>query len=485
MKKWLSECQCRHKGMSQLPTRILDVGANHFGRSIKLRIRTKSPYPENADYVALSYCWGGSQPIVATIASLPKLEAGISIEELPQTIRDAVEVTRKLGFRFLWVDSLCIIQDSESDKAFEISQMGSVYTNAFVTLAASSAHSVTEGFLRSSVSLDYSTVPISIASRFRASRTGKLSICKKEIKKGKLPLDQRGWSFQEFVLSPRIIQFWNGDLVWTCNEDKMRRVQGLAFDYDVPIRYGNTELNNLRLEIHANSMLGDVDRCTNWTRIVCDYTARKLSDKNDRLNAIAGVATRLETKWGDEYLYGLWKSKMIRQLTWVIAANYGLEQRPLERSMVAPSWSWASVNSRVDYSRFGLTQDAISLGMDLSSNYPHGEHSRRLRLSARLLQKLKLVADTRYTYYFHTDVESDDLIADEAIELLYMGQDSPIRDEYNYKHVREEYIGLLVTRIEEDCFRRIGWFQMLEEDYDTYQGKEKWEAITRQQLVLI
>ncbi len=113
-----------------------------------VKLHETNPDGELGSYAALSYCWGSHQSFVASTKSLERLKSGFPIENLPPTIKDAVEVTRKLGLRYLRVDALCILQDCKKDKTFQIERMGSIYKNATVTIAASMASSVTNGFLR-------------------------------------------------------------------------------------------------------------------------------------------------------------------------------------------------------------------------------------------------------------------------------------------------------------------------------------------------
>jgi hypothetical protein len=86
------------------------------------------------NYVALSYCWGADQTIKTKLASLVSHEDGIRVETLPKTIQDAIHITRELGIDFLWVDSLCIIQDRAEDLAKEVVDMPHYYSNSVATL---------------------------------------------------------------------------------------------------------------------------------------------------------------------------------------------------------------------------------------------------------------------------------------------------------------------------------------------------------------
>lgn len=99
-------------------------------------------------YVALSYCWGGDQPHKTTRESLAKHDGTLDLYRLPATIQDACKVTHGLGFSYLWVDSLCIVQDDENEKQKEIANMELIYSNATVTISASRASSCTNGFLQ-------------------------------------------------------------------------------------------------------------------------------------------------------------------------------------------------------------------------------------------------------------------------------------------------------------------------------------------------
>jgi len=110
-----SHPQCREDGLRALPTRVIEVS----DVTLKLTSTRKGAEYSKGEYVALSYCWGGNQTFVTTLATLKEKEAGFPQSVLPQTLKDAISVTRSLGFRYIWIDALCIIQDSDEDKAAE------------------------------------------------------------------------------------------------------------------------------------------------------------------------------------------------------------------------------------------------------------------------------------------------------------------------------------------------------------------------------
>ncbi len=200
--------KCEAQKTPLLPTRIINL--EHPSRP-KLCI---SKPGREASYVALSYCWGGPQEVRLTKDTLDDKVKGFEEKDLPQTIRDPIEVTWKLRFRCLWIDVLCIIRDDREDQNPEIAAMGSIYRNTTLNIAASDSKSVLDGFLK---------------SRFQY-RACKLPICLPDDKMGsieashyKLEADQRNWhlntrtwTLQEERLSSRLLFVANGEIRWQC-----------------------------------------------------------------------------------------------------------------------------------------------------------------------------------------------------------------------------------------------------------------------------
>ena len=134
----INECLSSHerclsgdKRKRLLPKRVVDVGTDQDSSMI---LHLSEP-DERGDYVALSYCWGGPQQIKTTSDTIDAMASqGVALEELPQTILAAITVTRTLGFRYLWIDSLCILQDRITDKLNEIDHMAEIFMGAIVTV---------------------------------------------------------------------------------------------------------------------------------------------------------------------------------------------------------------------------------------------------------------------------------------------------------------------------------------------------------------
>jgi len=129
----------------EMPTRVLDVGDSSTRKD---GIRVFATRGAAGKYIALSYCWGGPQQLALTTQTMTQMLKEINLTALPQTLQDAVYITRKLGVRYLWVYALCIIQDSKEDMGHELKTMAQIYHNSSITISAASASGVHAGFLQ-------------------------------------------------------------------------------------------------------------------------------------------------------------------------------------------------------------------------------------------------------------------------------------------------------------------------------------------------
>ncbi|KAM0650507.1 hypothetical protein ACHAO3_004475 [Verticillium nonalfalfae] len=310
---WLRDCTagsgkhtksgCLASETSPLPKRVIDVENN------KLYL----PLPNEKDrYVALSHCWGGSTPVRTTrgtlaahLKTLPSL--------LPATFRDAIAVTKMLGVRFLWIDSLCIIQDDKDDWRSEAAHMATIYESALVTISADAASCSTDGFLAASTrqTKPHAEVPYSFTGATGHSVEG--VVCARE--RGKLGLllpyhglagvrsqketeyswadepeaprsilSTRGWVFQERILSPRTLHFSEFEMAWE------------------PYVYESL-LKGLLVNDDDQEYFRDLWR----VEVVQEYSRLALTFPQDRLIALAGLATAVgRLRPEDHYVAGLW-----------------------------------------------------------------------------------------------------------------------------------------------------------------------------------
>lgn len=215
-KRWLDACltahvDCCSPPVQELPTRVIDVG-NELDDP---RLFETAPGAQGI-YCTLSYCWGQTRTFTTTLSTFEDRKKGFGIDELPATIRDAVVLARGLGIRYLWVDSLCIIQDSSSDWEYEAARMCSVYNQAAITFAAiDSPASETGLFIAGSdrrlVKLDEQWGPIYARMHSHSAPDDHRSLPRDEITSR--VLNTRGWCLQELALSSRILWYVHGMIV--------------------------------------------------------------------------------------------------------------------------------------------------------------------------------------------------------------------------------------------------------------------------------
>jgi hypothetical protein len=204
--KWLEACLKSHTDCEQedayakpMPTRVIDVGPSDGSTSPFLCVTNAKP----GSWVTLSHCWGGLDPLKTTLETLKSHQSSLPLGKFPPLFRDAVLITRRLNYRYLWIDSLCIIQDSPSDWESESSSMGYIYKHAIFTIAAETSSSSSSPILspsRASV-----TYPVKVSCHDKELRGSAILYRPRFDVKG--PLSRRAWVLQEDVLSTRVLRF--------------------------------------------------------------------------------------------------------------------------------------------------------------------------------------------------------------------------------------------------------------------------------------
>jgi hypothetical protein len=287
-----------------------------------LRVREMQGCP-GEPYAALSYCWGGDQPVKSTLALISKWRMGIPWERLPKTLQDALIVCQMLGIRFLWVDAFCIVQDDPHDKSVEIGQMPNIYRNSTVTIAASRASSVVEGFLGDRTATNFPDQVFELPYQCQNGQLGSITLIRTHIEPE--PLDVRGWTLQERLLSPRTLEFGTRQLRWICQKSN----QGISDGWRQAAEHNETRKDNLDdievLQAQFDTLQGIQHKMQgrelgkameNWYRLVRVYTSRSLTVPTDRILAISGIAERYGQAFGDQYCAGIWRATLSSALLW-------------------------------------------------------------------------------------------------------------------------------------------------------------------------
>lgn len=338
---WLEECrthsECPRQEKKKLPRRVIDVGPEGQGhtRSKLVQLNERFDY-----YATLSYCWGQRQAGVTTKANVMSRLESLDEESLSQTVRDAITITRRIGIRYLWVDAICIIQDSDDDKASEIQNMSSIYEGALVTVVAVSASTSTEGFPQT---YRTPTDHIRIPGWGPQDQLTSLSIRREELhKKQNEPIDQRAWTFQEALLSSRCLNFANSFLQYECRHHAVSLGAAINFPED---RYLNYPSKSMPLFLSSWTDTG-TSWMWFWASVTSEYSQRNLSFPRDKLNALSAVANMVHSRLHTRYLAGLWDGPLLPGLLLWKCEPSSSESTPI---YIAPSWSWASRRTTASY----------------------------------------------------------------------------------------------------------------------------------------
>ncbi|KAH0498030.1 hypothetical protein TgHK011_005309 [Trichoderma gracile] len=349
----------------ELPTRLLYLTSGPSGPTVRLIDGANSSLDTDTPYIALSHSWGNTMPIQLIASRLSEFTSGIAFDDLPATFRDAAALTLELGVSYLWIDSLCIIQDSASDWLHEAQRMASVYAFAHLTIAASASKNPTTG-------LSSSPRPRTVI--VRPTWTGYIQ--EWGLQPGQTlritnpwhqefgntivsaPLNRRGWTFQEYALSPRVLHCTDGEWWWNGISDGIFRETSTD-----PIRFftgpGSVswpdKLAFFSMERRRRTHTPDVWL---WDRLAAQYNQRALTKRKDKLVAFGAVAqifgqvTGLPVDTPGEYAAGTWRSLLPFGLHWAVGENaerYVMQPGAEDEGYVIPSWSWASIDGLVRF----------------------------------------------------------------------------------------------------------------------------------------
>jgi hypothetical protein len=353
-RSWLSRCLTHHEQCSSvdafdrmLPSRLLHI--KQSTDSVKVQLTLRSEIPEHAHYITLSHCWGCIQPLRLTTESIDRLRHGIDIYELPKTFYDAISVTMSLNCEYLWIDSLCIIQDSLEDWVQESATMGSVYQNSLCTIAALWARNCEEGLFcfrrESPLALHSCMYNLDGDKNLHIQRRVGLRV-PDYILQGKdaAPLNQRAWVIQERILARRTLFFGSSMISWECFETSTCEFPHAFPSYDMSEFRANAK--RARSALAATSFAREIGwgQLDSWFRLVGDYSGSGLTRSDDKLVAISGLIKLIEVQSGKTNIAGLWKEAIVACLLWTPTPSFG--SRLISGF---PSWSWASIEGAVTY----------------------------------------------------------------------------------------------------------------------------------------
>ncbi|KAF8541977.1 heterokaryon incompatibility protein-domain-containing protein [Trichophaea hybrida] len=369
-----------------LPTRLVDLGTDD--NIIRPRIRNSAGLPLGTKYTTLSHRWGASTPPRLILENVREWSIRIPISELQPLYRDSMEASKRLGVQYIWIDSLCIIQDSVQDWQIEAAAMGDVYQRSYCNFAGAAKDTPgSHGGLfvsRNPVDIELCVVkPKNALLRTHPAGTAyycfDMNIWENNITQS--PLYDRGWVLQERILSPRVLHFTGQQVFWECLE--------LQACESLPGGMPHTWETKAKLTVDTFSLVAILNSMAHlqgqavephflWESIVERYSETSLTyPEKDKLAALSGVAKKVGLSVeGGGYVAGIWKDRLPVHLLWR-PDNYNSVLRATEYQ--APSWSWASINSKIQVTsvwpgkKLEVVAEVLEAHVDLVSNDPTGQ----------------------------------------------------------------------------------------------------------------
>lgn len=369
---------------------MIDVGSDNT--DVHLHISCAG---EKGRWVALSHCWGNATPIKTTTSTIDEFTEGMPAQ-IPKTFADAIFVTRALGQRYLWIDSLCIIQDSPDDWVAESSLMHQVYSQALFTIVADAAEDSTSGFLQPPARRVRKTSVVhydlgAAAAEDEPACRGIVHVRERGELALQLPyhdfhvenspicskLSTRAWAFQERLLSPRTLHFGPSEMAWECRALCSCECSATneRTSLTTSLLKGSIALqpSTLVSELSTRQVLRHFDNA--WRAdVVEEYTRLDLTIGTDRLHALVGVATQaLSLRPGDQYIAGLWRNTIADGLSWYTTNSRTSSRLPGKNAPPGwsspPSWSWAAVSGQIQHAQRAGAPIGAPLIKVLSVNY--------------------------------------------------------------------------------------------------------------------
>jgi len=347
---------CYQGDQAMLPTRVIDVSIEQPYLYIS--------HGHHAPYMTLSHCWGGKQPLTTTTDTLEQRCIGIPMASLPDLYRDAVTVTRKLGIQYLWIDSLCILQDSKDDWAKEAAVMGNVYRLSYLTLYALSSPDCSHGMLVRRQSL--TSAATQLANNIHSLEKTRAHVFKTA------PLCRRAWALQERLLSPRLLFYSDGEMFWECLAHSAREGNHRIVPHKpTPYRYESYECPQVKIQLVRpldDNPSFPVSLPSDWQIIVSEYSRCRLTYRSDKLPALSGLASMYRRNTGYTYVAGMWIENLASELLWYcpVEQDYLHEDTEITNDpCMEPSWSWISTDLAVRFKALGNITGTWSTDFEL------------------------------------------------------------------------------------------------------------------------
>ncbi|KAF2688472.1 HET-domain-containing protein [Lentithecium fluviatile CBS 122367] len=361
LSQWLDECNkdethsscwslksgryANSEALTRMPTRLIDVGS--IGEK-RVRLH-QTAAGDSGNWIALSHQWGPPPYFSTNRQNLEAHMVGMEFKLLPPTFRDAVTLTRALGLKYLWIDSICIIQGKDGDFNEESKRMEDVYSGAYCVVAASRALCHNAGFLQSRRPRDFVALCQGNEAPFYISEM--IDDFQSHVLNG--ALNSRGWVMQEHALARRTIFFTEHQTYWECGGG-VRCETMTKLNNNLAASLGDPDFPSILNEAEQG------ERILRYQKLYHDYSRLGLSNDYDRPTAIAGLQRRLLRALDAKGGFGMFdegaaRGLLCRSLLWRRGSDMPKQSLkrikfPADRVISAvPSWSWMAYTGGIDY----------------------------------------------------------------------------------------------------------------------------------------
>ncbi|VUC26302.1 unnamed protein product [Clonostachys rosea] len=344
---WIKNCAERHDVYqlarnlgAQLPTRLVYVGK---GRNDPPHVVDGSALPDTTSYTTLSHRWGTAEFTSLNSSNLEAFKRKLPDVALTPTFIDAIHATLCLGYHYIWIDSLCIIQDSVDDWTKESQKMGVYYSNSVCNLAASKASNDGGGLFADRDPFAAKSCIVQETWR-NTSPQFTFNVHDNMDQFGEnvygCELGNRGWVFQETLLAPRVLYFGSDQIYWDCL--CLRACEACPTQW-IGLSYKNKVGQMPTYMLSENCDMNHLSDVLRWESVVEEYSSCDLTyPEKDRLIALSGIGRAFGNP--ADYLAGLWRDDIATQLLWRPGQHV-----KRHATYIGPSWSWVSMNGAVTY----------------------------------------------------------------------------------------------------------------------------------------
>jgi Heterokaryon incompatibility protein (HET) len=370
---WFSDCLTHHncqrdREVGFLPLRLLKYSDGSV-RLIESRTLDEAD-AQNIRYVALSYCWGPTpKHLRLTTSNIASLSEGLPLTSLSATFVEAFQAAKRLGIEYLWIDSLCIIQegDARQDWLKQVHEMHKVYANCVLNIAAAHSSDAYGGcFSERLHPTKYLQQPQRYLPQIEGNSPSGLAIEQErsffdfpeETPKPlhEFKLNSRGWVYQERLMSPRTVHYDSQDVYWECYEKVASGYLPMSLSLDESPSDLRPPFDWRLSSEPRDKFYPSGQHMEHWAALVQSYSKRQLTRDSDRLIAFSSISRSLCEQWKDEYIAGYCKALLPQSLLWKQASKTfnpdfspPFKERPVRPSSGIPTWSWASLNDEVKF----------------------------------------------------------------------------------------------------------------------------------------